>query len=321
MYYLSMDGGGTKLVGLLFDHQYRLIATARVAGTHRSIYPEEEIRAHIQTCYDQLFAGLPRPLHIEAIYGLCGDSDLYAQLLPPGVTLGRVRTIVEPVSALYAGTQRTSGFIALSGTGSDVFSIQDSVTTDLIGGWGAILGDEGSGVWLSLKAIQTAIRADDGWGPPSIFGEMVLEHYGFSQLREYTVYLYHSTAPYRRLAELLPLAARAARAGDEAVLEVFRSGGRILAEQMLCLLRRHPELPPHITACGGAWKAHSAMAQAFTEAVQAEYPDATFTLPRFEHIMAGPICLAMEQGRDLDAICPLLRQNFPQFIWNQGDAP
>ncbi len=321
MYYLSMDGGGTKLLGLLFDHQYRLIATARVAGTHRSIYPEAEIRAHIRQCYDLLFADLPRPLHIETVYGLCGDSDLYAALLPEGITLGRVRTIVEPVSALYAGTQRSTGFIALSGTGSDVFCIRDGVTTDFIGGWGAILGDEGSGVWLSLKAIQTAIRADDGWGPPSLFGRMVLEHYGFTRLREYTTYLYDATAPFRRLAELLPLAAQAANAGDEAVLEVFRSGGRILAEQMIHLLRRNPNLPPHITACGGAWKAHGAMAQAFTEAVQAEFPHATFTLPRFEHIMAGPISLAMEQGEDLTAIILLLEQHFPTFLWNQGENP
>ncbi len=316
MYYLAMDGGGTKLVGLLFDDAYRLVKSARAEGTHLSVYPIEAVRAHITACYEQLFDSLPRPLFVERLYTICGDSRLYADLLPEGVILGSVHHLNEAVSALYAGSCRRSGFVALSGTGSDVFCIRDDQLFDVVGGWGAILGDEGSGVWMARHAMQAAIRAEQGWGQPTCFGEMVKETYHLPHLWDYVAYLYDTSSPFRRLGELLPLVAKAAREGDRVMLDIFTAAGVIMARQMAALLRRYPDAEHRITACGGAWKAHPAMAEAFTETLADEFSDATFTLPRFEHIMAGPICLAMEGGEADEAHLDLLTENFPQFIWN-----
>lgn len=317
MYYLSMDGGGTKLVGLLFDEQYHLVSWARTEGTHRAIYPLTEVRDHITDCYTQLFAGLPRPLHIEKMYTICGENSLYLKFLPKNVTVGEAIFLNEAVAGLYAGVCRHSGFVALSGTGSDVFCIQDDQLTDVIGGWGAILGDEGSGVWMAQQAMQAAIHSHHGWGPHTVFEDVIKAHFGFAHLREYVAYLYDTPAPFRRLGELMPLVAKTAESGDPVMLDVLQRGGRILAEQMCTVLGRHPDVPPVITGCGGAWKAHPAMAQAFLEAVTAQFPDAEFTLPLFEHVLAGPICHAMEQGMEADRLIPLISQNFPNFLWNQ----
>ncbi len=316
MYYLSMDGGGTKLVGLLFDEQYRLVSWARAEGTHRAIYPLAQVRSHIASCYADLFAGLPRPLHIETLYTICGSNDLYTQMLPQGITVGNVRFLNEAVSGLYAGICCHTGFVALSGTGSDVFCVREDKMVDMIGGWGAILGDEGSGVWMAQQAMQAAIHAHHGWGAPTCFESMVMERFGFRHLRGYVDYLYDTPAPFRRLGELLPMVAEAANAGDEVMLDVFRRGGKIMAEQMCTVLRRQPDMAPVITACGGAWKAHPAMAQAFRDAIAGEFPHIQFSLPLFEHILAGPVCYAMEQGLEADTIIPLLKQNFPCFLWN-----
>ncbi len=316
MYYMAMDGGGTKLVGLLFDDRYRLISAARAEGTHTSVYPIEDVRAHVADCYAHLFADVPRPLAIERLYTICGDSRMFAELLPAGVTLRSSRNINEAVSALYAGSARHSGFVALSGTGSDVFCIRDDRCADIVGGWGAILGDEGSGVWMARHAMQAAIRAEQGWGEPTLFGEMVKRHYNLTTLWDYVAYLYATPSPFRRLGELMPLVARAADQGDAAMLAVLCGGGRILADQMIALIARNPDMELNITACGGAWKAHPAIAEAFAEALTAAHPTATFTLPLFEHIMAGPICLSMERGEDMAATITTLTENFPSFCWN-----
>ncbi len=316
MYYIAMDGGGTKLVGLLFDHQYRLISAARAAGTHASVYSSEQIDAHIRECYDHLFADLPRPLSVECLYTVCGNAHLYATLLPAGVTLQRSHVISEGVAGLYAAAPRHEGFVALAGTGSDAFCIRDDRVTDTVGGWGAILGDEGSGVWMARRAMAAAIHAEQGWGPPTVFGELVKRHYRFRELWDYVDRLYGAPAPFRMLGELLPLVAEAARQGDRQMQDVFREGGRLLARQTAVLLARYPDMKPRIVACGGAWKAHPLMAESFSEAIAESHPAATFTLPRFEHIMAGPIRLLMELGEADEAHLDRLAEHFPHFVWN-----
>ncbi len=316
MYYLAMDGGGTKLVGILFDHQYRLIAAARTAGTHTSVYPATQIEAHIRECYDYLFAGLPRPLTVETLYTICGNAELYASLLPAGVTLGSSHNITEGVAGLYAASPRREGFVALAGTGSDAFCIKEDRVIDTVGGWGAILGDEGSGVWMSRRAMAVAIHAEQGWGEPTILGELIKEHYRFEVLWDYVGKLYSAPAPFRMLGELLPLVAEAARAGDEQMQAIFHEAGELLARQTAVLLDRYPAMEPHIVACGGAWKAYPLMAESFAVSMRETHPAATFTLPRFEHIMAGPICLAMERGEADETHLDRLAENFPQFIWN-----
>ncbi len=322
MYYLAMDGGGTKLIGLLFDEQYRLIRAARTGGTHASVYPPQEIRTHIADCYATLFADLPRPLALERLYVICGNVDLFVELLPDFITPGRTCVLSEGVAGLYAGTGRHSGFVALAGTGSDVFYIRDDRTVDTVGGWGAILGDEGSGVWMARMAMQVAIRAEQGWGEPTVFGELVKEHYRLPHLWDYVPYLYDTPAPFRRLGELLPLVAIAAHAGDTLMLDIFRQGGCMMARQMAALLDRYPEDEPCIVACGGAWKAHPAMAASFRETLAVNHPLARFSLPRFEHIMAGPICLAMEHGEADDTLPDRLTLGFPDFVWNAcGPTP
>ena len=59
----------------------------------------------------------------------------------------------------------TEGLCALAGTGSDVFLIQNLKCTDTIGGWGYLLGDDGSGVWTGVHAARELAKAVSGMIP------------------------------------------------------------------------------------------------------------------------------------------------------------
>ena len=94
-----------------------------------------------------------------------------------------------------------------------------------------------------------------------------------------------------------PRAAQAANQGDKVALEIFEAAGRAMAVQMNTLLARLPRaVPPHITLCGGAWKAHPRMLETFQAEVQARYPDMRVHRPWFEHMAAGPMQLALRKG-------------------------
>lgn len=316
MYYLAMDGGGTKLIGLLFDDSCHQIALARTAGTNASVYSNEQIKEHISECYKQLFDGLSRPLTIECLYTICGITDLYCELLPQGVTLLNRCEIGEGVSGLYAAAFCHDGFVALSGTGSDAFCIKSDKVIDVVGGWGAILGDEGSGVWMCRQAMQAAIRAEQGWGESTVLVDLIKSKYKLTDLKDYLGLIYSAPAPYRMLGELLPTVAEAARLGDEPAKRIFYDSGQMLARQTASLLNRYDDIEPRIVACGGAWKAHPLMAESFISYMKDIHPHAFFEYPRFEHIMAGPIRQLMDRGENDDAHVSILTENFANLLWN-----
>lgn len=314
MYCIALDGGGTKLEALCFDGDLRLLSRATAQGTHLSVYSAQAVRENITKCYGELFAGLPKNLHIEKMYVICGNEALYRELLPREVTLGETIVLGEGVAGIYAGLSKDTGFVALSGTGSDVFAVDKGKCLEVIGGWGAILGDQGSGVWLSRQAMEAAIRFEDGWGEYTGYGKEVCAHLQLKKLSEFVSYLYSTPSPFRTMGELLPLAARTAKNGDKVMQRVFAEGGSLLARQMASLMKRYPEISKEITACGGAWKSGRFLREGFEAELKKYYPEASFVMPLFEHITAGPIAFMLQNGESRENIIKTISVNFPMYV-------
>ena len=173
----------------------------------------------------------------------------------------------------------------------------------IVGGWGIVLGDQGSGTWIGLKALRMAVRLLDGWGPASFPEEMplfvrkILQHFDAEDNPRKMVTVVHSApAPFPVIARLVPVIAEAAREGDPFALGLFQDAGSVLARQMLSLIERKHLQETEITLCGGAWKAHAAMFQSFQDTINATRPAIEVHYPWFEHVMAGPMELMLRSG-------------------------
>ena len=73
----------------------------------------------------------------------------------------------EPLAGL-AAAMKTGGAVALSGTGSNAFLVREGQVLSAVGGWGPLLGDEGSGYEIGLNALKAAIYSHDGRRPKSM---------------------------------------------------------------------------------------------------------------------------------------------------------
>lgn len=62
-----------------------------------------------------------------------------------------------------------TGLCALSGTGSDVFYVRNGIEEDVIGGWGYLLSDDGSGVWIGQQALRHMMRVFERLEEPGCF--------------------------------------------------------------------------------------------------------------------------------------------------------
>lgn len=293
--YLTVDGGGSKLAAACFTEDFTVVARGRSGGVNTTQNRPESVREHVEECLAQVLRGVEAI--DEALVVFVGPRDLFAQALQNHVRVGRITFFDESHAALMAGSGREEGLLALSGTGSDVFYIRPGETMR-VGGWGPVLGDQGSGTWIGLQAARAAVRELNEWGEKTLLTPLILRHFG-AEADSWNIVrrVYGQNAPFPEMARLTPLCAQAAREGDEVALRIFSEAGRLMGVQMNTLLGGLKDVSPRdVTLCGGAWKAHERMLEAFEEELHRLRPDMRVHRPWFEHMAAGPMHLLRKQG-------------------------
>ena len=301
MYYLSVDGGGSKIQALLYDEEGRRLGSGFGCGVNPNFLPLQTIREHMSNCIDACLGSFREPVQ-TAYISFPGPHELFAELLRQRVPLARMRVLSEGRMGLLSGILEPDGYIALSGTGSCV-NLAHGEISEYQGGWGGILGDEGSGYEIGNNALKAAIRARDGWAEETVLGEMILAHFEIDTLRKLIPIVYHQADYRARIAQVARLAAAAALQGDRVALGIYREAATVMATQTIAVLRRwqaraevYRKLP--LTVCGGSWKGHASMFAGFAETVLTELkPSQRLLYPAYEMVLGGVVALLHEQGR------------------------
>ncbi|MCR4621047.1 MAG: hypothetical protein K5663_03085 [Clostridiales bacterium] len=315
--YLAVDGGGSKIAAVAYTDEMRPVCKARSGGVNITQNSPDDIVLHIKDCVGQLKPFLAEPVFVDEVF--IGDRERFEQELRLAVKVESIRLIPEPVAGLYAGACRQNGILALSGTGSDVFIIKDGKVAGSVGGWGPVMGDQGSGVWIGLQAMRAVCRQSNGWGEKTMLMDLLSDYFGTSLAKYPPPYVVKAPAPYAIAAKLVPLAAKAAHEGDSVALDIFRRAGENMARQLEALLARFgPTNEREIVLCGGAWKAHPLMRES-CEAYMRRI-DSAFTLkpPCFEHVLAGPALRLMEKGMNEREVKLTLADRFPDMVIDSG---
>lgn len=326
--YFCADGGGTKLLMLAFDEKLRLLGGVRGTGvstlTADAGQVQENIRATVRSLIDMLPPQLrgSGPLRVEKLYqtscGAMGPAAVSEKVLDIGETV----SIGEGPCGVLAGLAADTGVLTLSGTGSDCFYVQKGQRIDAVGGFGPILGDEGSGYDMGQRTLQAAIRADDGRGPASLLRDYVFEDYGLKQRMWELVDIVHGSDNYRRpVARATYTLARAAKDGDAVAQDILRQAGRILASDTAALLHRAgqgPECTLPVTVSGGSWKIHPLLWQTYARCLREAYPRLQISAPHFEPVMAGVIrCILDTEGTVSPERLAQLKENFAPYVLDQ----
>ncbi len=315
MYYLSADGGGTKLVTLLFDDQLRLVSSGRAAGTNATFRPPEDVRADMELAIDACLGAAP-PAIEHARCTIVGPTDEFIACLRRKTDVRAVSSPSEGALALAAGAGVPYGVLALSGTGSDVFLVQPGIF-DTIGGWGTIFGDEGSGYDIGVSALRAAIYAEDGRGAPTLLLPMIYEEWRLQKLWGMVPLVYGSSDSRRLVASVARLVSRAAAAGDPVALSLYQNAAHQMAHMTICLLQRHGgRFEGPIVVSGGVWKGSPYMFECFRREVSAVFPDAEVLMPVFEPVVGGVVLQALENGMEKDDFWSALQREYRHYRYD-----
>jgi hypothetical protein len=94
----------------------------------------------------------------------------------------RVLVVNEALIALVAGARDAPGVVIIAGTGSIVYGRNAGGEAARAGGWGHIIGDEGSGYWIGREALAAVMRAADGRGPQTQLTRNILTHFDVADI-------------------------------------------------------------------------------------------------------------------------------------------
>ena len=219
---LCFDGGGSSIRILFIDDGFNLIGEAKGFGVNSNHTPLTEIKQNLRDCLDTALGGYKLGKNDEAAGTLVGPFDELKMLLEKyGCP---VKRISESEAALRAGALKTSGFVALSGTGSFISYFDASKQyLKLLGGLGLLLGDEGSGAWIGHHALKAVASDIEGSGEPTLLTGYAKNVLGIKNLRQLIRKVYDAPSYIRYMAAFVPEVARAADDGDIISLSLFNS--------------------------------------------------------------------------------------------------
>jgi N-acetylglucosamine kinase-like BadF-type ATPase len=225
---LVVDAGGTKTAAWLVDpsrgEDERILGRgSATAGNPLSVgFPEATRAISVAVAAARHDAHRPAMRVPRAILSIAGSAnhqlrDHFIQSLRGTSLADRVAIVSDVLPILAAGTPRCTGVALISGTGSVAFARAADGRTTLCGGWGYLLGDEGSGYAIGRAGLQFALHNLELKAARQPLTEAVLSAIGASTSLDVTKTIYRRADPRAAIASLaLPIIAAADRDDPDA---------------------------------------------------------------------------------------------------------
>jgi len=233
-YFVALDGGGTKTQCWVADEE-RVLGRASTGSVKLMVVDEATATSRLQEVVRAAVAeaGVAPGDVTRTCFGLAGSSSdvvrQWAERSLRGLVGGEVVICGDEEIAFDAAFRGGAGVLVIAGTGSNVMGRCTDGTRVSAGGWGPMLGDEGSGHWIGVEAIKAALRAEDR-GASTCMLKDIESHWGLHSQGELVAYANRRTRV--EFAELTVVVTACAEKGDALAASVLERAGQELAEQV-----------------------------------------------------------------------------------------
>ncbi|MDM9381955.1 BadF/BadG/BcrA/BcrD ATPase family protein [Chlorogloeopsis sp. ULAP01] len=303
-YVLGIDGGGSKTVCILMDGSRKVLGRGEAgASNYQSIGIEAaflSIRCAVNTAVIEGLK-LTDNIKIEAIcFGLAGvgrsqDTEVVknifeelksSQFLPIDWAIHPSNIVIcnDALIALIGGIGNNIGIVVSAGTGSIIFGRNSQGKPKRVGGWGYILGDEGSAYKIAVAGMQAALKAYDGREILTRIIEDLQQHLGLASIEDLIEVIYRRGWGVKEIAALAPIIDAAAAQGDEVAIKIIDEAVEELVKATSTVVDAifSPREFIEVVTTGSVWQSKCNMREKYVASIETRFPSVKVILPRHE---------------------------------------
>ncbi len=203
---IGVDAGATKTLAVLVDDAGAELQRVRAGGANVRVSGVDRVAEELRTALGPLIEAGPK-LRAICIGAAGSGRDVDREMIEAVVrALAPTRVDVtvqhDAYIALAAFTADRPAFVVIAGTGSIVFGENVHREGFRGGGWGAVIGDPGSGYAIGLAAVRHAARVFDGIAPDDMLSSAVCARLGVARQSELVDLVQRWPPDVRRIADL-----------------------------------------------------------------------------------------------------------------------
>ena len=244
---LGADGGGTKSHGLVANDQGVILGTYEVGGSNPNVVgfeaASDALSLLIIRCCENARCKVGELSSVAL--GLAGvgrkeDADrmveeVNARLAHHGEGPLSIAIETDARVALEGAFNGGEGIVIIAGTGSIVFGKTSRGEILRVGGWGRVLGDEGSGYYIGREALTAVTHDMDNRGYAGSLKNTFAKKFKWNSRDDIIEAVYRDGFDIPSLA---PLVMHAAEHNDLVSQKILDKAATLLVEQVDTLVKQ-----------------------------------------------------------------------------------
>jgi len=301
---IGIDGGQTSTKCVITTRDLRVVGEGTGSGMVHLAAADgaERFQAGLREAVQQAWQAMgrsPQPVYAMAM-GLTGvdaepEAERAVALAREIVDCKRIQASNDALTALVGAHGGQPGIIVISGTGAIALGRDTNGRTARSGGWGWMIGDEGSAMAIGRNGLNAATHAFDGTGPATMLVEAMMGQLERMQveadplatqrnpvrdLRDCKRIVYAPHFGSRGLAALATVVSQVAQQGDEVAGRIIAQAGADLARLAVGVSRAlaMPDCP--VAPVSGAFAHVHGLREAFMECLAEQAPALKVVVPQ-----------------------------------------
>lgn len=237
-YILGVDGGGTKTEAIAYDLAGNILSTG-ISNFGNLLVNTEKALENIKDAINKCTRDLSMNDCIHTYLGIAGVSvgnnkEKIKQYIIENFNC-ETTVVNDAELALSALLKGKDGFLTIAGTGSICIGKYKNKKVRA-GGWGHILGDEGSGYYIALESLKRITLEKDMGYERSNFTQEILDELGI--LDEFNIMDFVYNSDKGKIAAIVPTIVKLSKNNDKTAIEILEKSGTSLGTMTLRAINR-----------------------------------------------------------------------------------